>query len=98
MSETRGPVLVETDGERGVSRVTLHRPDKLNALNDEVRAGLHDAIRRLADQDDVRVAVLGGSGRAFSAGADLAERVDSGATALARRRATGRWQRLLEDL
>jgi enoyl-CoA hydratase/carnithine racemase len=98
MSESRGPVLVETDGDRGVSRVTLHRPDKLNALNDELRAGLHDAIRTIADRDDLRVVVLGGSGRAFSAGADLAERIDGGPAAQARRRATGRWQRLLEDL
>ena len=59
MSETRGPVLVETDGERGVTRLTLYRPDKLNALDDGVRAGLHDAIRTLADRDDVRVVVPG---------------------------------------
>ena len=79
MSDSSGPVRVEIDGGRGVSRVTLNRPDKLNALNDEVRA----ALRRRAgwpDRDDVQVVVVAGAGRAFSAGADLAERVDVGPT------------------
>lgn len=98
MSDSSGPVRVEIDGGRGVSRVTLNRPDKLNALNDEVRAALHEAVRTLADRDDVRVVVVAGAGRAFSAGADLAERVDVGPDVLARRRASGRWQRLLDDL
>ena len=98
MSDTTGPVRVELDGEAGVGRLTLARPDKLNALNDDLRAGLHAAVRTLADRDDVRVVVVAGAGRAFSAGADLAERIDPGPTDLARRRATGRWQRVLEDL
>jgi len=98
VSDTTGPVRVELDGEAGVGRLTLARPDKLNALNDDLRAGLHAAVRTLADRDDVRVVVVAGAGRAFSAGADLAERIDPGPTDLARRRATGRWQRVLEDL
>jgi enoyl-CoA hydratase/carnithine racemase len=93
-----GPVRVETDRDRGVCRITLERPHKLNALDDATRSGLHDAVRDLADRSGVRVIVLAGAGRAFSAGADLAERVEVPPDPLARRRASGRWQRLLDDL
>jgi enoyl-CoA hydratase/carnithine racemase len=93
-----GPVRVETGGERGVCRITLERPHKLNALDDATRAGLHTAVRDIAERDDIRVVVVAGAGRAFSAGADLADRVDLPPDALARRRGSGRWQRLLEDL
>ena len=93
-----GPVRVETGGERGVCRITLERPHKLNALDDATRAGLHTAVRDVAERDDIRVVVVAGAGRAFSAGADLADRVELPPDPLARRRASGRWQRLLEDL
>ena len=48
--------------------ITLNRPEKLNALNDAVVRGLEDAVARAAADDDVRVVVLTGAGRAFSAG------------------------------
>jgi 3-hydroxypropionyl-coenzyme A dehydratase len=95
---SEGAVRVEVDRERGVARVTLARPTKLNALDEAVRTDLARAVGLLAEADDVRVAVLAGQGRAFSAGADLAERVPAPPDPLARRRATGRWQRLLDDL
>jgi enoyl-CoA hydratase/carnithine racemase len=63
-------VDVSTSGD--VCRITLNRPEKLNALNDDVRRELHDAFTQLADDTEVRVVVLEGAGRAFSAGADLA--------------------------
>jgi enoyl-CoA hydratase/carnithine racemase len=91
-------VTVETTGR--VCRLTLNRPDKLNALNEDVRRGLHDALTELADQPDVSVVLIAGSGRAFSAGADLAGQppVDDAATWAARRHAMGAWQRLLDLL
>jgi enoyl-CoA hydratase/carnithine racemase len=95
---TDGPVRVDTGGETGVCRITLERPHKLNALDDATRADLHAALRDVAERDDIRVVVLAGAGRAFSAGADLAERVELPPDPLARRRASGRWQRVLEDL
>jgi enoyl-CoA hydratase/carnithine racemase len=95
---TDGPVRVETGGRTGVCRIPLERPHKLNALDDATRGGLHAALRDVAERDDIRVVVLAGAGRAFSAGADLAERVELPPDPLARRRASGRWQRLLEDL
>ena len=82
-----------------VGRQVLDRPSKHNALSDELRRELQAAIDELADRADVRVVVLSGAGeRAFSAGADLNDRVESSPDALVRRRSSGAWQRLLEDL
>lgn len=91
-------VRLDIDGERAVAYLTLNRPAKLNALNDAVRQGLQVAVDSLAARNDVRVVVVRGEGRAFSAGADLGERVPVGSDPLAQRRANGRWQRLLDDV
>ncbi|MGD8321543.1 MAG: enoyl-CoA hydratase/isomerase family protein, partial [Gemmatimonadota bacterium] len=67
------PVLVEKRDD-GVAVVTLNRPDKLNALNAEVRGLLRETFDALADDDDVRVVVIHGAGeKAFVAGADITE-------------------------
>src|SRR5713101_2460759 len=56
----------------GIARITLNRPEKRNALNDEVIIALKDALG-LADQDEsVRTVTLAGAGADFCAGADLA--------------------------
>jgi enoyl-CoA hydratase len=52
-------------------RLTLNRPDKLNAISDELRDGLADAIAEAADDDRVRVIAIAGAGRAFCSGYDL---------------------------
>jgi enoyl-CoA hydratase len=68
-----GVVLTEVR-EDGIAVVTINRPDKLNALNEEVRQGLMEAVDRLAGDETVKVAVLHGAGeKAFVAGADIAE-------------------------
>jgi len=67
------PVLLEKR-EDHVAVVTLNRPDKLNALNVEVRSLLKGAFAELAADDDVRAVVIHGAGdQAFVAGADIAE-------------------------
>jgi enoyl-CoA hydratase len=54
--------------------VTISRPEKLNALNEEVRRELIATLDRLAADPDVRVAIVTGAGeKAFIAGADIAE-------------------------
>ena len=58
--------------ERGIARITLNRPEKRNALNDELIDGLKDALRRAEHDDEVRVVVLSGAGSDFCSGADLA--------------------------
>lgn len=58
----------------GLARVTINRPDKLNALNGTVIAELGDAVTRIETDAAVRGVILTGSGqKAFVAGADIAE-------------------------
>ena len=61
--------------DRGAVRVvTINRPDKLNALNHAVLVELHEAFAQIAADANVRVVVLrGAGGKAFVAGADIAE-------------------------
>jgi enoyl-CoA hydratase/carnithine racemase len=66
------PVLLEDD-VGPVRRLTLNRPDVLNALSSELVQELSDALARAADAEVVRVIVLRGAGRAFCAGYDLKE-------------------------
>ena len=64
------PLLVERRGP--AAWLTLNRPDKMNALNAELLAGLEAALDEVVADDDVKVVVLTGAGeRAFSAGFDL---------------------------
>lgn len=55
----------------GVAVITLNRPDALNTLSSELLDGLNAAYQRCAEDDDVRVVVLTGAGKAFCAGADM---------------------------
>ena len=64
-------VLVEKDGP--VLVVTLNRPEKKNAINCESMCRLYDAWLELDADDDLRVAILTGTGDTFCAGMDLAE-------------------------
>lgn len=63
--------VVRLSREGAVARVTLDRPEVHNAFNEAVIAQLHDAFRRVAEDDGVRVVVLAGEGPSFCAGADL---------------------------
>src|SRR2546423_6964913 len=62
--------LAVTDG---IATLTVNRPDKLNALNDATMAELGKAIEELRASRDVAGVVVTGAGRAFVAGADIAE-------------------------
>src|SRR3990167_1375703 len=55
----------------GIAVLTLNRPDALNAWNQKMRDELCEAVRDLAADDSLRVLVITGEGRAFSAGADV---------------------------
>ena len=56
-----------------VALVSLNRPDSLNAFSAELRRDLAAAVNEVNADDGIRVVVLTGIGRAFSAGADLME-------------------------
>lgn len=69
MNDAERGVRVTTEG--GIARVVLCRPEKRNAFDDQVVARLGEAIGALSQDDAVRVIVLEGEGKVFSAGADL---------------------------
>ncbi|KGN36234.1 enoyl-CoA hydratase-related protein [Knoellia subterranea] len=70
MSETTASVVVTRDG--AVGRVHLNAPDRLNALDAAMGEAVVRAMTEFAADPSIRVVVLSGEGRAFSAGADLA--------------------------
>jgi len=98
MSTTTSDLEVTVDG--GTARLTLSRPEKLNALNEDIRRALARALTDLEERPEVRVVVVSGAGRAFSAGADLTTssypRVEGDWAT--RRHRTGTWQRVLDQL
>jgi len=59
--------------EDGIARLTLNRPDKLNSFTGEMHAELRTVLDSIQNDKSVRVLVLTGAGRAFSAGQDLAD-------------------------
>ena len=69
MSDETPLVKVATEG--GVARVTLARPDRHNAFDDALVDALLAEFSRIAEDRTVRVVVLAGEGKSFSAGADL---------------------------
>ncbi len=60
----------------GWARIFLNRPEAMNAFNQDMRDELAAALKELEKDEDIRVIVITGKGRAFSAGADLKE-IDS---------------------
>lgn len=70
MTEDNATVLYSLEG--AIARITLNRPEKRNALNHTLIAGLESALRRAHHDEDVRVVVLSGAGSNFCSGADLA--------------------------
>jgi len=62
-------VLYSVDG--AVARITLNRPEKRNALNDAVIAGIKDGLKKAASDERVRAIVIAGAGKDFCSGADL---------------------------
>src|SRR5579859_2361441 len=66
--------LVEYERDGAIVTLTLNRPDKLNAFNDELVGLLGEALHRFDVDDQAEIAILHGNGRAFSSGADVHQR------------------------
>jgi methylglutaconyl-CoA hydratase len=62
-------VIYSVDG--GVARITLNRPEKRNALNEAVIAGIKEELRKASQDESVRAVVISGAGKDFCSGADL---------------------------
>jgi len=58
--------------EAGIARITLNRPDKRNALDDQIVSEFKDALQVASQDDTVRVVLVTGAGKDFCSGADLA--------------------------
>src|SRR5580658_7687052 len=69
-SAAPSPVLLETR-EASIVTLALNRPDRLNALDNQLSTVLNDTLTRLASDQTVHVVILTGAGRAFCAGGDL---------------------------
>ncbi len=65
--------VVLVDKRDGIATVTLNRPDKLNALNRELRLAFCHAMQALRAEPEIRVVIITGAGRAFCVGLDLRE-------------------------
>jgi enoyl-CoA hydratase/carnithine racemase len=65
-------VLYETAG--AICRITLNRPEKLNAANDQLVEEVNDALFEFDADPELHVAILAGAGRAFCSGADVRQR------------------------
>jgi methylglutaconyl-CoA hydratase len=70
MADEGNDILYQVDG--AVARITLNRPEKRNALNEALVAGLKNALKQANANDAVRVVVISGAGQDFCSGADLA--------------------------
>ena len=66
--------LITVETEEGVGIATLNRPEKLNAINNQLNVELQEAVKQLNANDEIGCVVLTGAGkRAFSAGGDIHE-------------------------
>jgi enoyl-CoA hydratase len=82
-------ILVER--EEPIAVVLLNRPEAMNALNDEMMTELVEVLVALDDDEEVRCIVLGGSDRAFAAGADIGEMAEASAMDMYEARRIDRW-------
>ena len=64
-------ILYDANHDSGIARVTLNRPDRLNALNDQMQVEIADAVTEADSDPNIRVVIITGAGRAFCAGGDL---------------------------
>jgi enoyl-CoA hydratase len=85
-------VLVERDDPIAV--VLLNRPQQLNALSDELMEALVDALRDLDRDEAIRCIVVGGSERAFAAGADIGELAQASPIEMYYQRRVDRWDEI----
>lgn len=73
MNQSYNTIIVDTDNN-GIATVTINRPDKLNALNDEVLNELANSFKDIQINEDVKAVIVTGAGeKAFVAGADIKE-------------------------
>ena len=70
--------VVLYENHNGIATITLNRPDKLNAMNGEMVEQLTGRIAEAGADDNVKVVLIAGAGRAFCAGFDINDEVEEG--------------------
>jgi enoyl-CoA hydratase len=98
MSDYEHIYLDRVGTDERVGRITLNRPSKLNALSQELMYEFWDALHLLEADDSVRVIIVKGEGRAFSAGYDLAAPRGADAVARSFTREDAKGRRLLMNI
>ena len=83
--------FVRVEREEPIAVVLLDRPQQLNALSDDLMDELVSVLRDLDDDESIRCIVLGGSERAFAAGADIGELATASPIDLYYQRRIDRW-------
>ena len=86
--------LVLVEREAPIAVVLLNRPKQLNALSDELMGALVDALRELDGDEAIRCIVVGGSERAFAAGADIAQLAEASPVEMYYQRRVDRWDEI----
>jgi enoyl-CoA hydratase len=86
--------LVLVEREAPIAVVLLNRPKQLNALSDELMGALVDALRELDGDEAIRCIVVGGSERAFAAGADIAQLAEASTVEMYYQRRVDRWDEI----
>ena len=64
-------LILETDEEKGIAKITLNRPEAMNSWNLQMAKEFLDAVRSLEDNRKIKALIITGSGGTFSTGADL---------------------------
>ncbi len=72
-ASTHEPVLLKQQDDRGVVTLTLNRPAAFNALSEELLGALQTEFETIGTDENARVVILAGAGKAFCAGHDLRE-------------------------
>ena len=85
MADYENLIVDRVGTDERVGRVPLNRPEKLNALSQELLFELNDALHDMEADHSIRTIILRGAGRAFSAGYDLTPSSGKGADAVVRR-------------
>jgi enoyl-CoA hydratase/carnithine racemase len=75
----------------GLALITLNRPERLNAINGQMKAELRTALDNIEADEDVGAVVIAGAGRAFGSGADLKQDAACG------KRGVAEWRAILRD-
>ncbi|AVO49280.1 enoyl-CoA hydratase/isomerase family protein [Melaminivora suipulveris] len=73
---------VLTSVEDGIGTITMNRPEARNALNQDMRRGLAEAVARMRDDAGVHTVILTGAGGAFCSGGDITHMLDTAQTGL----------------